>query len=62
MAASPQRVIPGGGDGGSVGIAKSIQDLRRTARNYLERRSLARPAIPWQDLRRIKDSAVSSPR
>ena len=55
----PERVIPGGGDGGPIGLVRTIRGLRATAGGYLERRGLPRPEIPWADLRRIKDGAVT---
>jgi hypothetical protein len=45
------------GDGGPLDMIRTIRDLRRTARGYLERRSLSRPEIPWADLRQLKAGA-----
>jgi len=47
----PDRFIPGGADKlGPIAMIKIIRQLRGTARRYLERRGLARPRIPWQDV------------
>jgi hypothetical protein len=54
---APQRVVPGMGDTGPLGLVRTIRGLRRTARGYLERRSLSRPEIPWADLRQLKAGA-----
>jgi Pyridoxamine 5'-phosphate oxidase len=51
---APQRVIPGMGDTSPLTMFRTVRDLRRTARGYLERRSLTRPEIPWSDVRQLK--------
>lgn len=47
----PQKVIPGGGMGGPLGDLRTIVEARRTAKRYLTKRGLARPAIPWDKIK-----------
>jgi hypothetical protein len=59
---TPDRYIPGAPSGGPVTLYRAIRDLRAAAARYLDRRGLARPAIPWteyQDLRsKDRNSAI----
>jgi hypothetical protein len=57
---APQRVIPGMGETSPLALFRTIRDLRRTARGYLERRSLPRPEIPWADVRDLKAGATAA--
>lgn len=43
----PQQFIPGAGIGGMIAIMKFMLDGKRTAQQYLDKRGLARPNIPW---------------
>jgi hypothetical protein len=53
----PERFVPGGGDRmGPVTLVRTVRDLRRTAQDYLDRRGLERPAIPWAEYRSLKAS------
>jgi hypothetical protein len=53
----PAKLIPGMGFGGPVGELKSLLRMRRTAGKYLERRKLARPRIPWDEIRTLRAEA-----
>ena len=50
----PERIIGDSGAAGPLAIARQLRGLRRTARGYLDRRSLARAQIPWADVAAIK--------
>ena len=45
----PDKFIPGGGIGGPLDNLKSVFRMRATASNYLKKRALPRPQIPWGD-------------
>lgn len=47
----PQKFIPGGGMGGPLGDLRATVGARRTAKRYLTKRGLARPAIPWDKIK-----------
>jgi hypothetical protein len=49
----PTQFIPGNGMGGPLEPMKFIFRMRKTARQYLEKRSLARPQVQWQGFRKI---------
>jgi hypothetical protein len=53
----PQRIVPGGAGANPVALVQALRELRGTARGYLERRGLPRPAIAWDELAEIKKSA-----
>jgi hypothetical protein len=46
----PQQLIPGAGIGGLIGMLKFLRDGRRNARQYLDKRGLARPSIAWDEI------------
>ena len=46
----PQQLIPGAGIGGLIGMLKFLRDGRRNARQYLDKRGLARPSIAWDQI------------
>ena len=46
----PSAFIPGQGIGSPLDEVKGTLGLRRTAKRYLERRGLSRPAIPWDKI------------
>ena len=50
----PERIVGGGGKAGPLVVLKQLTALRRTARNYLEKRGLERPPIPWDGVRALK--------
>lgn len=48
----PRIFIPAGGFGSPLDQVKQLFQYRSTAQRYLKRRSLARPVIAWDNLRR----------
>ena len=50
----PERFVPGIGVGGVPGMIRFATSKRRTAKLYLKQRGLARPRIPWAQLRAIQ--------
>jgi hypothetical protein len=48
----PLAFIPGTGVGSPLDQLKPTLRLRPTAKRYLKRRGLARPAIPWDNIKR----------
>ena len=50
----PQQFIPGAGIGGMFGLLHLIRTGRRKAKQYLARRGLPRPAIPWDAINALK--------
>ena len=53
----PSRLLDGQGSGGLLGQLWSVRRLRRTAAGYLAKRGLARPAVDWDSINRLKDEA-----
>jgi hypothetical protein len=49
----PQKFVPGAGIGGPMGVVRFIRDGRRRARQYLKKRGLARPEIPWDRIHAV---------
>ncbi len=47
----PQKFIPGGGMGSPLGDVRTVVGARLTAKRYLTKRGLARPAIPWDRIK-----------
>ena len=56
----PVRFIPGMGIGGLPGMIRFFTRSRRNARRYLEKRGLARPRIPWNEINAAKKRAFAS--
>jgi hypothetical protein len=50
----PTKFIPGGGVGPPMGQLKTMVGMRRSAKRYLEKRGLLRPAIPWADYKALR--------
>jgi hypothetical protein len=50
----PSRFIPGAGIGGLLARIRFFTRSRRNARSYLEKRGLARPRIPWDEINAAK--------
>jgi hypothetical protein len=50
----PERYVPGGDRMGPVTMVRTLRDLRRTARSYLDERGLERPRIPWEEYEALK--------
>jgi len=55
----PVRFVPGIGVGGLPGMLRFARSKRRTAKHYLDQRGLARPQIPWAQLRAIQKNSLS---
>lgn len=50
----PTKFIPGLGIGGPLQLIRSMRDARRNASQYLKRRGLDRPRIPWDKLAEVE--------
>ena len=57
----PERIIGDSGTATPLAIVRQLRRLRRTAQGYLDRRSLARPQIPWADLKTLKAGGTARP-
>ena len=55
----PVRFVPGLGMGGLPGMIRFFVRSRRNARRYLEKRGLARPSIPWDEINAAKKEAFA---
>jgi hypothetical protein len=53
----PRALIPGMDQRSPRALLRFLIDSRRRAKDYLARRGLPRPAIPWDDINRIKAQA-----
>ena len=58
----PSRFVPGIGVDGLVGMIRFATSKRRAANRYLHDRGLARPTVPWDQLKRIQADARGSNR
>ncbi len=58
----PSRFIPGAGIGGALSTVRAIMEMRRSAAAYLKKRGLARPRIPWGEVKVVKAQAKQSQR
>jgi hypothetical protein len=56
----PKRFIPGAGIGGLPAMIRFFTRSRRNARRYLEKRGLARPRIPWDEINAAKKRSAFS--
>jgi len=56
----PRQFIPGAGFGGLPGFMRWIMSCRRAARQYLEKRGLPRPAIPWKAIEALRAESKRS--
>lgn len=54
----PEKFVPSLGTGSALDMARALIGLRRSAAAYLEKRSLSRPRIPWQEIQDVKDRAT----
>jgi hypothetical protein len=52
----PARFVPGIGVGGIAGMIRFATSKRRAAKHYLDQRRLARPQIPWAELKAMRKS------
>jgi hypothetical protein len=50
----PERYVPGADRMGPLTMVRTLRDLRRTARSYLDERGLERPRIPWEEYEALK--------
>jgi hypothetical protein len=57
----PERII-GGVKATPISVARQLAGLRRTARGYLEKRSLPRPEIAWDSIREVKRDVTGAGR
>jgi hypothetical protein len=46
----PRGFVPGAGIDGLIGLWRFVRAGRRRTRRYLEKRSLARPEVPWEQI------------
>jgi hypothetical protein len=53
----PMRLLGGQGAGGLLGQLRSVTRYRKTAARYLAKRGLARPAVDWDSVNRLRDEA-----
>lgn len=53
----PARFVPGIGVGGPLANFRYLMRARRTARQYLARRGLPRPRIPWHEIAMLVQQA-----
>ena len=49
----PERVVAGADATKPLQVVRAMRDMRRTAGSYLERRSLPRPRIAWEEVERL---------
>lgn len=55
----PTAIIPEVGGTSPIAMIKAVVQLRRTATNYLKKRNLPTPAIPWKELVAAKEEAIA---
>ncbi len=53
----PTKYIPGQGTSGLFGTMQTLFKSRRTAKQYLAKRNLQRPKVPWHDLKALRKQA-----
>lgn len=53
----PTRLLQGQGRGGAIGQMRGVLRYRKTAARYLAQRGLARPAVDWDSINRLRDEA-----
>jgi len=53
----PTRLLQGQGRGGAIGRMRGVLRYRKTAARYLAQRGLARPAVDWDSINRLRDEA-----
>jgi hypothetical protein len=49
------KFISGGGVGGPWGAVRAMLGMRRTASAYLKKRGLARPRVPWAEIKALQE-------
>jgi hypothetical protein len=50
----PEKFTPGAGMGGLLGFINFIRTSRRNANQYLQKRGLPRPKVPWDQINAAK--------
>ncbi|MFN8513212.1 MAG: hypothetical protein U0841_11605 [Chloroflexia bacterium] len=55
----PTAIIPEMAATNPIGMIRAVVQLRRTAANYLKKRNLPAPAIPWKELVAAKEEAIA---
>lgn len=58
----PERIVGGGSSVNPVTLLREMSRLRTTARGYLEKRSLPRPAVAWASVRALKSDVTAAGR
>jgi len=53
----PEKFIPSMGIGSVLDMVHAVIGMRRSAKSYLEKRSLSRPRVPWGEIEVVKDRA-----
>jgi hypothetical protein len=53
----PAQFIPGAGIGGMVGQMRFLMKCRGMAASYLQKRGMARPSIPWDEVKELHEEA-----
>jgi hypothetical protein len=53
----PVQFIPGAGIGGFMGQMRFLRKARQMATAYLQKRGLARPPIPWDEVKALHEQA-----
>jgi hypothetical protein len=56
IALRPERFVPGSAPESPLAMARTVLQLRRTAREYLAVRRLARPTVSWEEFQRLQQS------
>ena len=56
VALRPERFVPGSAPESPLALARTVFRLRRTAREYLAVRRLARPTVSWEEFRRLQQA------
>jgi hypothetical protein len=56
----PDQFIPGAGIGGLPAMIRFFIRSRRRASRYLQKRNLARPRIPWDEINAAKKEALAA--
>jgi hypothetical protein len=46
----PEKFTPGAGMGGLLGFINFVRTSRRNAAQYLQKRNLPRPKVPWDQI------------
>jgi hypothetical protein len=55
----PVAIIPEMAGTSPISMIRAVVQLRRTAANYLKKRNLTAPSIPWKELEAAKEAAIA---